>query len=323
MNSASPEQHVVVLAPATSANLGSAFDTAGLALDWWNTLRVSVIDGDPGSVTLEVSGEGAESIAPARDNLLLEAMTRFSKEAGIALPALSLELEIGFPLGRGFGSSSAGIALGLIAAREITEADISDSDLFELASQIEGHPDNVAACLFGGATLCWNEQGAIRCHPADVHPDLAAFALVSPAPMGTKVARAILPPTVPFADATWTAGRAALLPLALAGAFDLLKPATNDVLHQRRRLAAWPDATRALDVLRARGHAAFVSGAGPSLLVLCEREQLPQVQRDAEAACEGAAGWRLQPLAISRDVGARAISSRHGDKRRVPGRIRL
>jgi homoserine kinase len=306
MISTPAQEQIVVLAPATSANLGSGFDTAGLALDWWDTLRVRAIDGNPGHFTLKVTGEGAETISFGRDNLLIEAMARFSREVGVMVPAVSLELEIGFPLGRGFGSSAAGIALGLIAAREVTACDMSDSDLFELATGIEGHPDNVAPCLFGGATLCRNEQGAHRYHSIDIHHDLAAFALISPEAMGTKTARAILPPTVPFADAVWTAGRAALLPLALAGAFDLLRPATDDVLHQKQRLAGWPDAMRALDVLRARGHAAFVSGAGPSLLVLCQREQLPQVQRDAEAACQRAAGWRLQSLTLLRGAGAHA-----------------
>jgi homoserine kinase len=306
MIATSTQEQIVVLAPATVANLGSGFDAAGLALDWWDTLRVSPIDGNPGHFTLKVNGEGAETISSGRDNLLLEAMARFSQEVGMMAPAVSLELEIGFPLGRGFGSSAAGIALGLIAAREVTECDISNSELFELATRIEGHPDNVAPCLFGGATLCRSEQGAHRYHSIDIHQDLAAFTLISPEPMGTKAARAILPPTIPFADAVWTAGRAALLPLALAGAFDLLLPATDDVLHQKRRLAEWPEAMRALDFLRARGHAAFVSGAGPSLLVLFEREKLAQVQRDAEAACQGARGWRLQSLALLRGVGAHA-----------------
>jgi homoserine kinase len=305
MNSPVPES-IVVLAPATSANLGSGFDAAGIALDWWDTLRVSPLDGNPGDFTLTVAGEGRETISADRDNLLLEAMARFSQEVGVKVPAVSLELEIGFPLGRGFGSSAAGIALGLIAARELTAQGMSDSDLFGLAAQIEGHPDNVAPCLFGGATLCRTEDGAHRYYCVDVHPDLAALALIAPEPMGTKAARAILPPTVSFADAVWTAGRAALLPLALAGAFELLRPATDDVLHQGRRLAAWPEAARVLGWLRDRGHAAFVSGAGPSLLVLCGRELLPQVHRDAELACRGAQGWRIQSLGVLRGAGAHA-----------------
>ena len=304
MVSARSDGPIIVSAPATSANLGSGFDTAGIALDWWDTLRVTPRDGSPGDFAVKTSGEESQTIPAGRDNVLIEAMLRFADEVGRKLPALSLELELGFPLGRGFGSSATGIALGLVAARELLAPDLANAELFELASQVEGHPDNVAPCLFGGATLCWNEQGIPRHHSLQIHPDLAAFALISPKPMGTKTVRQILPNTVSFADATWTAGRAALLPLALAGAFDLLRPATDDVLHQKRRLASWPDASRALGTLRARGHAAFVSGAGPSLLVLCARRELQRVQLDAEKACQEASGWRLRAVDLLRGAGA-------------------
>ncbi len=295
---------VVVLAPATSANLGSGFDTAGLALDWWDTLKVTRGSGSSGDVAVHTKGEDADTIPAGRDNLLIAAMLRFCAEVGGTLPALSLELELGFPRGRGFGSSAAAIALALLAAREVLATDLPDADLFQLASEIEGHPDNVAPCLLGGATLCWSERGRPRCHTAAVHPDLAALALIAPEPMGTKAARQMLPDTVTFAHAAWTAGRAALLPLALAGAFDLLLPATGDVLHQQHRLASWPEAATALEQLRATGHAAFVSGAGPSLLVLCERRQLPLVRSEAEEACRAASGWRLREAGLARS-GAR------------------
>jgi homoserine kinase len=296
---------IVVLAPATSANLGSGFDTAGLALDWWDTLKVAPGHGSPGDLAVSAKGEEAQTIPAGRDNLLVAAMLRFAAETGTMLPPLTLELELGFPRGRGFGSSAAAIALGLLAAREVLAADLPDAGLFQLASEIEGHPDNVAPCLFGGATLCWSEFGKPRYHTTSVHPDLAAFALIAPQPMGTKAARQILPDTVAFAHAAWTAGRAALLPLALAGAFDLLLPATDDVLHQQRRLANWPEAANALGHLRAKGHAAFVSGAGPSLLVLCERHQLPRVRSDAEESCRAASGWRLGEVGLARSSGAR------------------
>lgn len=298
MNASSAEAPFTVLAPATSANIGSGFDTAGIALDWWDTLTVRPVDGSPGDIAMRTSGEGAQNIPAGRDNLLIDAMMRLAEEAGRKLPAAELELSLGFPLGRGFGSSATGIALGLLAASRLVAPESTGADLFALASQIEGHPDNVAPCLLGGGTLCWTENGR-PCHQAiQIHPDLAALALVAPQPTGTKAARQILPKTVPFADAAWTAGRAALLPLALAGAFDLLLPATDDVLHQQRRLAAWPDAARSLGTLRAAGHAAFVSGAGPSLLVLCERARLPRVRHDGEQACQRASGWSLQELRV-------------------------
>jgi homoserine kinase len=288
-----------VLAPATSANLGSGFDTAGVALDWWDDLVVSQVDGSPGDIAVTVRGEESQTIAAGRDNLLVEAIMRFCEVMGRKLPAVELELSLGFPLGRGFGSSATGIALGLLAARELVAPELTNADLLELAIQVEGHPDNVTPCLLGGGTLCWNYDGHSRYQTLQIHPDLAAMALIAPKPMGTKTARQILPDTVPFKDAAWTAGRAALLPLALAGAFDLLLPATDDVLHQRRRLEAWPEAAALLSTLRSAGHAAFVSGAGPSLLVLSEHAQLARLKIDADQACRATTGWRLIELRLS------------------------
>ena len=299
------DEKIVVRAPATSANLGSGFDTAGVALDWWDTLTIARGSGRAGDLAVTTIGEEAETIPAGRDNLLIAAMMRLGEKVGRELPAVDLQLDLGFPLGRGFGSSATGIVLGLLAARELLAPGLPDTDIFDLATEVEGHPDNVAPCLFGSATLCWQEAGQPRHHQLRVHPDIVALALIAPQPMGTSTARKLLPEVIPFADAVWTAGRTALLPLALGGAFELLMPATDDVLHQNHRLAAWPDAAHALAELRAKGHAAFVSGAGPSLLVLCERHQLQRARLDAGAALHAADGWRLRDANIAHIGAAR------------------
>jgi homoserine kinase len=287
-----------VRAPATSANLGPGFDAVGLALDWWDTLRVSPAQ-EGEATTVQARGDGAEAILDGPDNLVRASMARVAADLGAELPPLRLELELGFPPGRGFGSSAAAIVLGLLAARELLGAELSGPDLLALASELEGHPDNVAPCLHGGATVCWGEAGRPRCRSLPVAPELAALALVADRPMDTREARRLLPERVPFAYAAHTAGRAALLPLALAGDLELLLPATEDVLHQPRRLATQPAAAHALALLRARGHAAFLSGAGPSLLVLCARHALDQAHDDAREALRDAAGWRIEQFAIS------------------------
>ncbi len=285
-----------VRAPATSANLGPGFDAFGLALDWWDTLRVTIAD----ATSIDVRGDGADAIPAGPDNLVVTTMERVAADLGAALPPLRLQLELGFPLGRGFGSSAAAIVLGLLAARELLGAELASGDLLALASELEGHPDNVAPCLAGGATLCWGQGGRPRCQLLPVHPELAALALVAAAPMNTHEARRLLPDRVPFGYAVQTAGRAALLPLALAGDMELLLPATEDVLHQPRRLAVQPVAAHALALLRARGHAAFLSGAGPSLLVLCARDTLDQARDAAREALQDASGWVIEDLALSR-----------------------
>jgi homoserine kinase len=289
---------VTVRAPATSANLGPAFDAAGLALDWWDELEATPAPAD----AMQVAGEQAELLPTGPDSLVAVAMRRLAAEAGKRLPPLHLSLVKGFPLGRGFGSSAAAVVLGLLAARELAAPTLPDADLLALACELEGHPDNVAPCLHGGATVAWTEAGRPRRRAVPLHPDLVALALVAPEPMATVEARRLLPERVPFRTAAHTAGRAALLPLALAGDAELLLPATEDLLHQPRRLARLPDAARLLEALRGRGHAAFVSGAGPSLLVLCHRNAAAGALADAGEALRaaGADRWRVRRLELAR-----------------------
>jgi homoserine kinase len=297
MTGAAAGAGVRVLAPATSANLGPGFDTAGLALDWWDTLEVHAAP----STSIRVSGEQAEAIPVGRGNPVLRAMRRLAAEVGGDLPVLHLSLVKGFPLGRGFGSSAAAVVLGLLAARALLAPDLSLGEVLSLATGLEGHPDNVAPCLQGGATLCWSEAGAVRSHAVPVHPELAAVALVAPEPMSTVQARRLLPAQVRFAAAARSVGRAALLPLALGGDFDLLLPATEDVLHQPARLAAAPRAARVLELLRGRGQAAFLSGAGPSLLLLCARAVVAHARADAKEAlaASGAEGWEVRSVGLA------------------------
>jgi homoserine kinase len=289
---------VRVRAPATSANLGPAFDAAGLALDWWDELEATPAPAD----AMQVAGEQAELLPTGPDSLVAAAMRRLAAEAGKRLPPLHLSLVKGFPLGRGFGSSAAAVVLGLLAARELAAPTLPDADLLALACELEGHPDNVAPCLHGGATVAWMEAGRPRQRAVPLHPDLVALALVAPEPMATVEARRLLPERVPFGTAAHTAGRAALLPLALAGDAELLLPATEDLLHQPRRLARLPDAARLLEALRGRGHAAFVSGAGPSLLVLCHRHAAAGALADAGEALRAAGSdrWRVRQLELAR-----------------------
>jgi homoserine kinase len=194
------------------------------------------------------------------------------------------------------------VVLGLVAARRLVAPELPDAELLALACELEGHPDNATPCLQGGATLAWVEDGRPRWRAVPVHPDLVAVALVAPEPMATSEARRLLPERVPFAVAAHTGARSAMLPLALAGDPELLLPATEDLLHQPQRLAQAPDSARLLERLRAAGHAGFVSGAGPSLLVLCPRPAAPGVLADAEAAvaATGAEGWRIRPLELAR-----------------------
>jgi homoserine kinase len=292
------DQPIHVRAPATSANLGPAFDAAGVALDWWDELEVRPAPADG----TQISGEQAELLPTGPDNLVRVAMRRLAEAAGVALPPLHLTVVKGFPLGRGFGSSAAAVVLGLVAARQLVAPAFPEAELLALACELEGHPDNATPCLRGGATLAWVEDGRPRWRPVPLHPDLVALALVAPEPMATSEARRLLPERVPFAVAAHTGARSAMLALALAGDAELLLPATEDLLHQPQRLAHSPDGAELLELLRGAGHAAFVSGAGPSLLVLCPRPAAPGALADATdaLATTGAEGWRVRQLELAR-----------------------
>jgi homoserine kinase len=301
---------VRVAAPATSGNLGPAFDAAGLALDWWDTLEAQVTGGP---TSIHVTGSEAELLPVGPENLLRRAMSALAGEVGAALPPLHLRVVKGFPLGRGFGSSAAAVALGLLAARALLAPELPDAAVLALAAELEGHPDNVAPCLAGGATLCWREPGRVAVAALPLHPELAAVALVAADPLATRAARAALPRTVAFELAARTAGRAALLAPALGGAFELLLPATEDGLHQPARLALDARARHALEALRERGHAAFLSGAGPSVLVLCHRSALAGVLDEAGRVLDGAEGWRARALELARSGAFATVDARAGD----------
>jgi homoserine kinase len=176
------------------------------------------------------------------------------------------------PHARGLGSSSAAIVSGIVAACGLVrDADLTGQERLDLADELEGHPDNVAACLLGGVTFAWTEPGGPRVVRLDAHPDLAPVAFVPSTRSSTKQVRGLLPATVPYADAVLNASRAALLPHALTTDPSLLLPATEDRLHQDYRAPAMPATATLVQDLRAQGVPTVVSGAGPTVLALTTR----------------------------------------------------
>ena len=253
--------------PATSANLGPAFDCAGLALTRHDVLEFSVT---PAGLSVEVSGVGAGELPTDESHLVVRAFRAASRELGWTPPGLRVVAHNGIPQGRGLGSSAAAVVAGVLGAWSLCpDVDTVDDDaVLRLVSELEGHPDNVAACLLGGATLSWTEPSGARAVRLEVDPAVAPVVLVPLETLSTHVARGLLPETVPHADAAANAARTALLVHALTSDPAVLLPATEDRLHQRQRAAAMPASIELLDRLRGAGHAAVVSGAGPSLLVL-------------------------------------------------------
>jgi homoserine kinase len=301
------EQAVLVRVPATSANLGPGFDTLGLALALHDEVEVRVT-GD--KLDIEVTGEGAADIVGAGEkHLIVRALRVAFDDLDIPQPAgLLLRCANRIPHGRGLGSSAAAIVAGLLAARALAGAPVSPAEVLPLASMLEGHPDNVAPCLYGGLTVAWTTTGpgglpraqAVRLDP---RPEVSAVVFVAPAPVSTKVARGLLPATVPHADAAANAGRAALLVAALTARPDALLDGTEDRLHQDYRASAMPHTHELVARLRTAGVPAVVSGAGPSVLAFLagggENGGGDLNQLDSIAA-ETGIEWHISPLAIER-----------------------
>ncbi|HST49807.1 homoserine kinase [Jatrophihabitans sp.] len=297
---------VTVRAPATSANLGPGFDSFGLALGRYDQVRAQV---SSAGLEVRVSGAGAGELATDERHLVVRAMRAAFDALGGQPPGLALECANGIPHGRGLGSSAAAIVSGIELARGLAvegRARLGDADALELATAIEGHPDNVAACLLGGLSVAWLAGGRARAVQAATPEQLAAGGicpvLFVPAEQSrTEVARAALPDRVPHADAAFNAGRAALLVLALTGRPELLLPATEDRLHQDYRAAAMPASAGLVAALRQRGIAAALSGAGSAVLALVTGgEAGGQSMAAAELA---PAGWECTALPVSAGAG--------------------
>jgi homoserine kinase len=267
-----------VQVPASSANLGPGFDAFGLALAMHDRYVAQVLDDS--ILDIDVTGEGADEVPLTDKNLLVKAMHKGfdflgGRPKGLAIRALNVN-----PHGRGLGSSASAIIGGLVLARALVlngEDHMNDIQLLSLATDMEGHPDNVSASLFGGATISWFEvekhKSSAHCIHLNVDPRIQSMAYIPAKSLATSKARKMLPDSIPFADAVRNTTNAALMSHALTTRPDLLLTATEDFLHQSYRAEAMPDSFALVQKLRAAGIAAFISGAGPTVLALHTADQ--------------------------------------------------
>ena len=272
---------VTVRVPATAANLGPGFDSCGLALGWYDTISAGEITE---GLEVVLSGEGADTLPRDESHLVVQCIRRGLAELDHRVGGLRLEAHNTIPHGKGLGSSASAIVAGLALAWGIARPgrDLDLDWLVQISSELEGHPDNSSAAVLGGFTLAWDQTrvpGA-RAVSLPVVAPVGALALVPDAILPTHAARGMLPAEVPHADAARTAGRAALLCLALTQRADLLWDATEEWLHQRQRASRMPESYDLLTALRADGHAAVIAGAGPTVLVLGPRSELETLADD-------------------------------------------
>ncbi|MFC6357409.1 homoserine kinase [Luethyella okanaganae] len=261
-------RRATVKVPATTANLGPGFDTLGLALAQYDELVVTA-SAAPG-VSVEVYGVGAGEVPTDESHLVVRAIAHTFEHYGYALPGLHLEAHNTIPHGRGMGSSGAAIVAGIMAARGLLDGivEMSEGEALALATDMEGHPDNVAPALFGGLTIAWMTPEGPQHKKLMVHRGVSPVVFVPEHVMSTALARSLQPESVPHEDAVFNVSRSALLIAALIQSPELLLAATEDKLHQSYRAAAMPETDRLIRLLRENGLPAVVSGAGPSVLVL-------------------------------------------------------
>lgn len=270
--------------PATSANLGPGFDTLGLALAFHDEYEIYFSAGS--GCRIEVEGEGAADVPRNEKHLVVHAMRHVCDAYQIPLPRVELRAKNRIPHGRGMGSSAAAIVSGVLAIREYLaqarpKISCSIEDAYSFATQIEGHPDNVAPSMFGGATVAWmsesaNTDGAIASEPKprpraqrlNVHPMISPLVVVPDFRVSTARARTLRPDRIPYEDAVFNLSRSSLLVVALTQSPHALFEATEDRLHQSYRQPVMPESFELVQLLRKEGFPAVVSGAGPSVLVL-------------------------------------------------------
>lgn len=313
---------VRVRVPATSANLGPGFDTLGLALGLYDEVDARLA-AEPG-IRVTVEGEGAGELDLGEGHLVVRAMRRAFERMGVPQPAgIEVRCRNVIPHARGLGSSSAAICAGILAARALAaeaaraartdqptqqptqrdraaEPELTDDEVFRLATEMEGHPDNVAPCLAGGLTVAWTDHtGAPRMVKLVPDARIRPVVFVPSTRLATETARGLLPKDVPHKDASFNAGRAALLIAALTRTPDrgLLLAATEDRLHQAYRAPAMPRSADLVERLRAVGVPAVVSGAGPTVLAFSTPDSqdllAPEVGND----------WHIQQMDVDQ-VGA-------------------
>jgi homoserine kinase len=265
---------------ASSANLGPGFDSLGLALSLCDEIVLETTDS---GLVVVVEGEGAEQVPLDDRHLVVRAVQRGLQAVGVSATGLVVRCRNAIPHCRGLGSSAAAVVGGLAAVNGLvaqTESTpLSVAQLIQLSSEFEGHPDNAAAAVLGGAVVSWIEGAGdrpdYRAVPLRLHPDIRLFCAIPEERSLTAETRVLLPAKVSHEDARFNVSRAALLVVALTERPDLLMAATEDVLHQSQRAPAMPSSAEYLRLLRRHNIAAMFSGAGPALIALTIESELP------------------------------------------------
>ncbi len=292
---------VTVTVPGSSANLGPGFDTLGMAVSIYDTVEVEII---PAGLEVEVFGEGQGELPLDGSHLVVKAVRSGLKAADAHAPGLRVVCHNTIPQSRGLGSSAAAAVAGVTAANGLCDFPLTDEQVVQLSSAFEGHPDNAAASVLGNAVVSWTEipvdgrtEPQYKAVSIPVHDSITAIALVPDFHASTEAVRRVLPSDVTHIDARFNVSRVAVMTVALQHHPELLWEGTRDRLHQPYRADVLPVTAEWVNRLRNRGYAAYLSGAGPTCMVLTTDPIDAAILDDARAA-----GLRVIELTVAGPV---------------------
>ncbi|HET6595876.1 MAG TPA: homoserine kinase [Anaerolineales bacterium] len=293
--------HITIRVPATSANLGPGFDSLGLALDLWNeTIFTLAIE-----YSVQIHGEGRERISAGENNLIIRSAQRLAESVGKRLPPFHVDCVNRIPLSSGLGSSAAAKLTGLLGANALLGKPLSKNEILDLATEMEGHADNVAPAMLGGLVVSIVENGKVFAHKVSLEEKsdspICITVVLPDFHLSTQQARAALPEQVTLKDAVHNISRAVMVTEAFrSGNLELLGKAMTDTLHQPYRMWLIPGVREAMDAAKEAGaSAAAISGAGPSIIAFSSKRDETIGEAIARAFEQAGHTARIFPLKMS------------------------
>ncbi|MBR5309808.1 MAG: homoserine kinase [Oscillospiraceae bacterium] len=275
--------------PASTANIGSGFDSLGIALDLYNYVEMEPSD------SCDISSSDGSNIPTGEDNLIFLSAKKVYEKAGVPFSGIRIIEENNIPFARGLGSSSACIIGGIFGANKILGEPFTKSELLDIAAEIEGHPDNVSPALLGGFTANAMDKCSVKYCRTDIPKNLVFAAFVPPFELKTADARAVMPKEIPIKDAVYNLSRSALITAAfLSEKYENLKTACDDKLHQPYRLPLIPGGEKVISESYKNGAlAAYISGAGSTMMAIFEKDkESVKTFADSLLSSEEFFGWK-------------------------------
>ncbi|HHV73325.1 MAG TPA: homoserine kinase [Thermoanaerobacterium sp.] len=282
---------VCVRVPASTANLGPGFDCLGIALNLYNEIYMEI---KGHKLEIDVEGEGILNIDRNEENLVYKAAKKVFDKANISVDGLYIKSKNGIPTGSGLGSSAAAIVGGLVAANALIGSPLSRDELLDIASSMEGHADNVSPALNGGFNVATFDGKKTYFVKKELDDNIAFLAFYPKRELLTSKARGVLPSIIEFRSAVFNVGRSSLFTASIfSGRYDLLKYASQDMLHQVYRKEFIPEMYYVIEKALDNGaYASFLSGAGPTMMVMADvsvadkvRESVKKVYEEKNIKC--------------------------------------